>query len=815
MLTTFVLAASMLLPMPPRFDAFVTKAGTLSARHSHIQGICVSADAVYVSQYKDLYKYDWNGNLLKHLPAKSHAGDMCYADGEVFVVYCGDKNAIEVYDGDMNLKRSAIMPRGADGIACLDGVLYVGNGNAEIPGKPRRGVLFGKYDAKTLKSLCEPVTVDHGHDAWLGVQNIATDGEYLYVNVYSWDRHGINFFKMDRDFKVLGAWQWKEGNGQGFDVIAPAADGSPRFISAVTLGWMMPHPDDPLSQSVQGLFRYSELRDDKFEDMSDWIRYPEPWTRLYNGIEFHRDVRTHCDPLENRNEPLRVPYLEKRPETVCVDIGRQLFIDDFLIEKTSMTRVWHKAKKDPRNPVLKPETPLERGELATNGTVALAAPFSGGVWHDRKDGLYRCFYHAGWFDGTALAYSKDGINWTRPSLNAQPGTNRIVYDPTATRDSAAVVLDPDDPGPARWKMLVWAEPRGGELFVSADGENWSAPHPWGKSGDRSTIFYNPFRKVWCYSIRPGFGAVTEGRVYGVFKSDKFSLMGGRNRWYHESKDFFTDKIGVNGTVRWLRTDNRDIPLDPKDYPGAIGTAPSSKCQLYNVDCVAYESLMLGAFTIMTGPENETYEKNGYPKLTEIHLGFSRDGFHFSRSEDRTAFIPAARKKGAWDCGYLHSNAAICLVEGDELLFYYTGFRGDPDVPAEKHAHPKDRMYANGSMGIARLRRDGFASMDASANGGVLLTRPFVFRTGDRLFANAEAEGGIVADLIDETTREVVASGRKFTGDSTKAELLSGLDAFRNRRVRLRFKGESSKLYSFWFSDKSGRSRGYLAGSGRD
>lgn len=81
-----------------------------------------------------------------------------------------------------------------------------------------------------------------------------------------------------------------------------------------------------------------------------------------------------------------------------------------------------------------------------------------------------------------------------------------------------------------------------------------------------------------------------------------------------------------------------------------------------------ESLMLGAFTLMTGADNDDCSKRDHPKMTDIHLGFSRDGFHFSRAEDRSPFIDASRKAGTWDRGYLHSNAALCLVDGDELRF---------------------------------------------------------------------------------------------------------------------------------------------------
>ena len=77
-----------------------------------------------------------------------------------------------------------------------------------------------------------------------------------------------------------------------------------------------------------------------------------------------------------------------------------------------------------------------------------------------------------------------------------------------------------------------------------------------------------------------------------------------------------------------------------------------------------ESLMLGAFMLMTGADNGDCSKRDHPKMTDIHLGFSRDGFHFSRAENRSPFIAASRKAGTWDRGYLHSNAALCLVDGE-------------------------------------------------------------------------------------------------------------------------------------------------------
>ena len=61
-----------------------------------------------------------------------------------------------------------------------------------------------------------------------------------------------------------------------------------------------------------------------------------------------------------------------------------------------MKRTWHKPVDDPRNPVMKPETPLEKG--GWDGRNATAVPHFGGVWYDGTDNLYKCFYCAGWSD---------------------------------------------------------------------------------------------------------------------------------------------------------------------------------------------------------------------------------------------------------------------------------------------------------------------------------------------------------------------------------------------------------------------------------
>ena len=530
-----------------------------------------------------------------------------------------------------------------------------------------------------------------------------------------------------------------------------------------------------------------------------FLERPEPrYETLYNGIRIACDPGERTDMTLSKSDPLPVPYLNDVPEVIPIDTGRQLFVDDFLIAETTLKRTWHKAVKDSRNPVMRPTTELELGSKSNR--PAMAAPFSGGVWYDGTDGLFKAWYCAGWFDGTAYAFSKDGIHWERPELKAEPGTNRIVPR-KGVRDSCAVIMDPHaGPDGNRFKMLLWSRPQGGELFVSQNGMDWGESVGTGGTGDRSTIFYNPFRRKWVYSLRSGWAA--------------------RARDYSESSDFLAGAAFLD-KVNWLRVDKLDVPdkhwlyAQPEQKPERGGDSP----QLYNFDAVAYESLMLGAFTVHLGPDNQACTKARVPKITEIHLGFSRDGFHWSRPDDRAPFIPASRTPGTWDRAYLHSNAALCLIVGDELWFYYTGFQGDyagrPDNPDRRGG-----LYDNASMGIARLRRDGFASMDAGPDGGTLTTRPLRFSHGDRLFVNVAApKGSLRAEITDAGGTPIKGftfdECEPLTADSTSVALTwrSGADlaALHDQSVRIRFALTNGSLYAFWTGDKSGASRGYLAG----
>ena len=414
-----------------------------------------------------------------------------------------------------------------------------------------------------------------------------------------------------------------------------------------------------------------------------------------------------------------------------------------------------------------------------------AMPFSDGVFYDPRERRFRMWYMAGYNMNVAHAVSDDGIQWTRPMYDVVPETNIVLK---SSRDSGAVWLDHDPPVPQqRFKMSLYNDQQL-NFYTSPDGIHWTRAGVNESSGDRTTFFYNAFRKRWVFSIRgqvPGFDRV---------------------RLYYEHADWIrASQFAPSDPVLWAASDRLDEPR----------TEWARQAQLYNLDAIAYESVLLGVWTIWRG-EPHTREK-----VNELCVGFSRDGFHWHRP-DRRAFLGVSDRIGDWNWANVQSAGGCCLIVGDRLHFYVSGRRGVPDT-AESGVC---------STGLGILRRDGFASMDYlpgdgrarlafSGREGSLTTRPLRF-SGSHLFVNANLDGELRVEVLDEEGRPIPRFSRAacepVRGDGTRL-LVTWRDApplttLAGTPVRFRFFVTSGRLYAFWVSPaRHGASRGYVAAGG--
>ena len=273
---------------------------------------------------------------------------------------------------------------------------------------------------------------------------------------------------------------------------------------------------------------------------------------------------------------------------------------------------------------------------------------------------------------------------------------------------------------------------------------------------------------------------------------------GRYRRYWESPAFAPAPDWPMGRRRWRRRKRIHV------------TVPARRTfsrSLYNLDCVAYESLMLGLFTIWRG---EPLERE---KINEIVLGFSRDGFHWHRP-DRAAFIPRIQNSGDWNWANVQSAGGCCLVVGDQLYFYVSGRQGDPG-----------NRPGVCTTGLAVLRRDGFASItddgpspqpmrlrayrrqadDAAAD---VFRRPLV-RQRRRAAANCASKSSMPTAAPSTRRNQhrlpVTARVSPSSGKSARASPISPA-----RPYRFRFRLDRARLYAFWVSaNAAGRSGGYV------
>jgi len=528
---------------------------------------------------------------------------------------------------------------------------------------------------------------------------------------------------------------------------------------------------------------------------ADGSKAAEAGETLYNGIVLPQEwpPRLPDFPTSVEKDPVIPAYLVSPPAVIPIDVGRQLLVDDFLIAETTLKRTFHLAEYHPASPILKPDRPWEM----KNPDHAAAMVFSDGVWYDPKDELFKMWYMVGESAATAYATSGDGIQWEKPSLDVQPETN--IVQPGG-RDSSTVWLDLEEKDPARrfkmfrvigagaadpvteWNNWVMA------IHFSPDGIHWG--DPLAKSGrvvDRSTVFWNPFRKVWVYSVR---------HVYKVGDTVDRSYGFPRKRSYQEGPDVLAAaRWEVNEPVRWTDVDR----LDPQRDDLKI------KPQLYNLDAIAYESMIVGLFTIWRGQPADRHKPNN------VVLGYSRDGWHWSRP-DRRAFCPVSDKQGDWNANNVQSAGGGFLVVGDNLYFYVSGRTG----------RPGGNKAGTLTTGLAALRRDGFASMDAEEAVGTLTTRPVRF-AGKHLFVNVDdSKGELRVEILNPagqvvprfTAENCVPVAADKTLQSVRWRGAEDLSSLANQPVRFRFHLKNGKLYAFWVSpEKSGASQGYVAAGG--
>jgi hypothetical protein len=484
---------------------------------------------------------------------------------------------------------------------------------------------------------------------------------------------------------------------------------------------------------------------------------PQPATILYNNIRLVPPWPPH--QAELTLEPMPVPYLTFSPSAVNIDVGRQFFVDNFLIDTNTLKRTFHSAEYHTNNPVMKLDKPWEA--LGNSGT-----PFSVSVWHDPNGQLFKMWYTAGKERKVCLATSLDGFTWEKTNQDVVKDTNIVL--PEECKDMH-VMVDLFDNDLQRYKLLRVDKENRTHVYFSTNGIHWGKPVvtlPAG--GEFSKTFHNPVRRVWIHShsVKSRFGSLA--------------------RKYFEFADLINgEKWGAQAPSWWVGADKLDAPF----------TGSKAVPNLAWMDTTYYESLMLGLFTLTDGLPVESAAPN------RIQLGYSRDGFFWDRP-DRRPFFPLPTRPLDWNWRNFHPSTAGPLIVARKLFFYLAG---------QNHT-------GEGAVGLATIRRDGFVSMDADASGGTLTTWPLIFN-GKYLFANAATDKGeLKVEVLDDKSNAIAGFSRDksmpYKQDMTLGSVIwEGGPSFTNiigKQVRFRFYVTNGGLYSFWTSPggRSGPSQGF-------
>jgi hypothetical protein len=467
-----------------------------------------------------------------------------------------------------------------------------------------------------------------------------------------------------------------------------------------------------------------------------------------------------------------------------IDSSHQLFVDDYLIsEIEGVTRQFHQPVKHPGNPLL---------------PASYVA-----VLYDEGRRQFRMW------TGPEYLTSADGVKWTK--LDPGPQGNLMRSEGGELR---GFLYNPDLPETeGRYKAVIerrWneqaKEPGGFYLYHSRDGLNWERRpqrpilartincmkpcdfRPGGVGvpqefrweqpesfegngvGDTSTFRYDQVLKRYIF----------DGKFILFFPQEKVSELGIvpekgkqhlRLRTFSESEDLIHWS-----PPRFLMYPDRNDPPDRQIY---------SHCGF------VYESMWLGIIQAMR------VRVTGW-KQVDLRLSYSRDGRHWLRPAHREPFIPLGNAE-SWEADYSGTCHTAPVRVGEELFFYYFGSRN----PA-RDKDPEKRW--NTQIGVAKLRRDGFASLNAGETPGRVLTRPLTF-AGKSLWINADvADGGWVkAALLSRDSKPIAGYSLEeatvLTKDTTRGQMRWNSKATLappgDDHLRVAFQLKNARLYSFW------------------
>lgn len=474
-----------------------------------------------------------------------------------------------------------------------------------------------------------------------------------------------------------------------------------------------------------------------------------------------------------------------KTDTIDVGTRRELFVDDYLIDKLDRARrVLHQPTSR--------EISLVRNKPWEGNVSGYTTVFQDGD-------LYRMYYR-----GTDTVYtqgkvtsphravvcyveSSDGIQWTRPEhgLVEFEGSkqNNIIWDGVGHHNFTPFKdANPDCPEQARYKALgSGGGKRGLYAFQSADGIHWKLMH------DEPVITKGAFD-----SQNLGFWDTVRGE-YRAYVRD---FRNGRDIRTCTSQDFvnWTEPIWLeyspgrisqlytNGVIPYYRAPHIFVgfPTRYVDYAWAESTKKLPQRE--------YRELVASS------------SRRSGTAFTDGMFMSSRDTLHFDMWPE--SFIrPGIQRPGSWFYGDNYQNWGIVETRShlkgapNELSFYVS------EAGRQRNGNRLRRFT---------LRIDGFVSVNAPLSGGSLVTHPLQF-DGSQLEMNfsTSAAGSVRVEIQDADGTPIpgfeLADCDVQFGDELDRIVSwksgTNLSTLAGKPIRLKFELKDADLYAFRFARK--------------
>ncbi|MEN8202436.1 MAG: exo-alpha-sialidase [Bacteroidota bacterium] len=455
-----------------------------------------------------------------------------------------------------------------------------------------------------------------------------------------------------------------------------------------------------------------------------------------------------------------------------VDLGSrlELFADHFLIEKQDQVRlVLHKPKDE--GSVLLFDKPWE-GAFCGYTTVI------------KDDTLYRLYYRglpeAG-KDGsnvetTCYAESKDGVHWTRPDLGIYPvyGTsnnNVILAKAAPVSHNFSPFLDTRkgaDPA-QKYKALGGTGSSGLIAYISGDGIHWNVLQEEpvitkGQFDSQNVSFWSEEEHLYLCYFR-SWTRIGDRNFRTVSRTTSTDFIHWTDPLEMKFGDTPMEHLYTNQTAPYFRAPHLYVSIAARFMPGRQVLSEEQALRLnvnpgYFKDC--------SDAVLMTSRGGNTYDRT-------FMEGFIRPGTGLHNWVSRSNY-PALN---------------VVQTAPDKMSIYVN----------QDYAQPTAHLHRY------TLRLDGFASVQASYEGGEMITRPFRF-TGDTLFLNfsSSAAGFIRVEMLDLEGKQIegyeLENSKELIGNEIeKAVMWQGnpdLMQLNNKPVRLRFVMKDADLYSMKF-----------------